>query len=103
MLNMGEMNVKSKTYQVHVMRIAEPTVVCETTFSSKFAMMSEGAVDVAAVVSCLASDGACLMLQHQGLAGAQALAVRVVAVFGSAAMPGEMVAVAALSRLFGAS
>lgn len=35
-------------YQVHIMRVAEPAVVCETSLAAKLAVMSKSTVDIAA-------------------------------------------------------
>lgn len=90
---------KGHAYQVHIMRVAEPAVVCETSLAAKLAVMSKGTVDVAASLPRRARDGARFMLQYENLTWAETLAVMIVTVLGGGTVAGEMIAVTALARL----
>ena len=99
----GKTNFKRRekvpSYQVHIMRIAEPAVVCETSLATKLAVMSKSTVDIAASLPRRARDGARFMLQYENLTRAETLAVMIVTVLGGGTVAGEMIAVTALARL----
>jgi hypothetical protein len=85
-------------YQVHVMRVAEPAVVCETSLAAKLAVMSKCTIDITASLPRRARDGARLMLQYKNLTWAETLAVMVVTVLGSSTVARKMIAVTAFAR-----
>jgi hypothetical protein len=95
--------IRGSAYQVHVMSVAEPTVVREAALAAKLAVVSKGAINVAALLPGCATNGARLMLQYKNLARAEALAVVIVTVFGSETLACKVVAVTALARFFGAT
>ena len=95
---MSEQEKNVPTYQVHIMRVAEPAIVCETTLAAKLAVMSKSTVDITASLSRRARDGARFMLQYKNLTRAETLAMMIVTVLGGSAVPGEMIAVTALAR-----
>jgi hypothetical protein len=88
---------EEKTYQVHVMSVAEPAVVREAALATEFTMMSKYAGSFSAVSPCRTGDGTCLVLQDKHFARAETLAVVVVAVLASSAGSGKVIAVAALA------
>jgi hypothetical protein len=96
-------NEGGKSYQVHIMSVAEPAVVREATLATKFTMVPQYADGTPAVTASRTGDGTCLVLQDKHFARAEALAVVVVAVLASLAGSGKVIAVAALARLFSAS
>jgi hypothetical protein len=90
-------------YQIHVMSVAEPAVVCKAAFAAELAVVSESAIDIATSLPGCASNGARLMLQYKNLTRAETLAVMVVAVLGGGAVAGKVVAVAQFTRLLSAT
>jgi len=84
------------------MSVAEPTIVRIAALATKFAMMAKCAIDVATHVPRRTSDGTCLVLQDEHLAGTETLAVMVVAILVGSAGAGKVIAVAALARLLSA-
>lgn len=79
------------------MSVAEPAIVGVAALATKLTMMARHAIYFSATGPSRTSNGTCFMLKNKHLAGAEAFAVVVVAIFAGSAGAGKVIAVAALA------